>query len=117
MERLPCVALDAMVNVAVIWVLLTTARPVTVIPAPALMDVAPVRLVPVRVTDVLRPAGLDAGEMLLSVGTIPKVTALLVPFGFVTEMLVVVAFAGMLSVAVICVLLTGVKPETVIPPP
>src|SRR5205085_1912210 len=98
-------------------VLLTTTRLETVIPAPTLMEVAPVRLVPVRVTGVLRLAGSDVGEMLLSVGTIPNVTALLVPFGFVTEMVVVVAFAGMLSVAVICVLLTTVKPETVIAPP
>ena len=55
--------------------------------------------------------------MLVSVGTIPKVTALLVPFGFVTETVVVVAVTAVASEAVICVLLLTTKLLTVIPDP
>src|SRR5258706_7172889 len=79
--RFPWVAAAVMVKVAVICVELTTVRPETVMPVKpaglALMAVAPVRLVPVRVTTVVRPAGLDVGMMLLRVGTMPNATELL----------------------------------------
>src|SRR5476651_102444 len=58
--RLPWAAAAVILNVALICVELTTETIVAVMPAPALMEVAPVRLVPVRVTGTVWPAGLDA---------------------------------------------------------
>jgi len=118
MVRLPCAAAAVMLNVAVIWVVPVITMFEAVIPAPALMLVAPFKLVPVRVT-LLRevPAGWDAGLMLVSVGTMPNVTALLVPFGFVTEMAVVVAPAVVTTVALICVSLTIAKTLALTPEP
>ena len=64
MVWLPCVALAAMVNVAVICVELTTTRFVTENPVLALtlIEVAPVRLVPVSVAvNAAVPAGRMSG--------------------------------------------------------
>src|SRR5471030_984808 len=58
--RFPWAAAAVMTNEALICVELTTETIVAVMPAPALMEVAPVRLVPVRVTGTVWPAWLDA---------------------------------------------------------
>src|SRR5262249_11292187 len=92
-------------------------RPVTVMFAPALMEVAPVRLVPVRVTGTVRLAGLDVGLMLVRVGTMANGTELLAPFGPETEICCVVALMPTTNVALIWLPLTTVKLDTVIPPP
>jgi len=63
------VAVEAIVNVAVIEVSLTTANCEALIPAGVLRAVAPVRLRPVSVTGTLVPCTPEAGAMVVSVGS------------------------------------------------
>src|SRR4051794_21809422 len=64
----PSVAPGAMAKSAVTVVALDTTRFDTVIPDPALIAVAPVRFVPVRVTGTVVPTTPVDGETLVSVG-------------------------------------------------
>jgi len=91
----------------VIVVLFTTVRPLTVTPVPdTVTAVAPVRLVPVRVTGTLAPCVPIEGAIVVSVGPwTVNVTVLVVPPVVVTLTLCVpsVAPAAIVKVAVICV--------------
>jgi hypothetical protein len=83
----PVVALDAIVQVA--WTVVAVGVPVItqVTPVPLTFTaVAPVRLVPVRVTAGAVPCVPDVGAIEVSVGIVPtvNVTVLLVPPGVVT---------------------------------
>src|SRR5688572_1093391 len=84
----PGVALPAIANVAVICVPLTTLMLLTVMPAPALMVVAPLmKFEPVRVTGTLAPTWPPFGLMAVSVGgggLIVKFAGALVPLMLVT---------------------------------
>ncbi len=83
----PMVALAAMINVALTEVAVDVT-PVAVM-SEGRLRVAPLRRVPVKVTETLVPCVPELGLMALSVGTpgvIVNVTALLVPPGVVTVM-------------------------------
>jgi hypothetical protein len=117
----PSVALAAMVNVAVICVVLTTVTALTAIPVLLVAAVAPAtKLVPVRVTGIAAPRTPVAAAMVLSVGgggLTVKTTGALVPPLVVTVTFAApsVALAAMVNVAVICVVLTTVTALTAIP--
>lgn len=94
-------------KVALMVVAFTTVKVVTVTPVPATFTaVAPVKLVPVRVTGTLMvvvPRLAEEGEMDASVGPCTvNVTVLVVPFGVTTRMDLAPAdaFAGMVQPAV-----------------
>jgi hypothetical protein len=116
-------AVGEMVKVAVTVVSLTTAMPLTVMPPPdTLTAVAPVRLMPVRVTDSLVPRApvFGATEYRPAGGTrTVNVTALLDPAGVVTVTFLAPpgAPAEITNVAVTVVSLSAFIPVTVTPPP
>jgi hypothetical protein len=122
-------AVPAIVKVAVTVVEFTTAKPVTVtptVPPPGLVtltDVAPVKFVPVRVTETVEPRVPILGLIEVSVGSggavTVNVTPLLVPPGvlMVTFLAVLFALAEMVKVIVTVVEFTTVGPLTVTPVP
>src|SRR5947209_7600707 len=118
------VAPAPMVNVAVTWVALTTARLETVMPGPALMAEAPVRFVPVRGTLTEAPWVPAAGFMAVNVGGAAELMvnaaaglAELLPPGvvIVTFWSPVGALAPIRKVAVTCVAPATVRFDTVMP--
>jgi len=115
----PTAALAAIVNVALICVLLVMLRLPTVTPAPA-PTVAPLtKLEPFKVTGTLVPWKPEFGLTPVSVGAsglMVKVAGALVPLEVVTVMLAGPsgAFPEIVKFAVICVLLTTVTFVTVI---
>ena len=117
----PTVALAAIVNVAVIWVELTTLTLLTVTPALATLTEAPaMKLAPVRVTGTLAPWAPLFGLTELRVGAeevTVKVADPLVPAEVVTVTFVAptVALAAIVNVAVIWVELTTLTLLTVTP--
>src|SRR6202030_2210411 len=121
--RAPVGALPAMVNVAVICVVLTTVVLLTVIPAPLRPIVAPaIKFVPVSVTATLCPCTPFFGVIEVSVGgarfTVNGCAPLVPPeVVTVTFRAPVAALLAMANVAVICVALTTVVLLTVIPAP
>src|SRR3954471_19422370 len=90
-------------------------------PAPeTVIPVAPVRLVPVRVTGTVVPRIPDVGAIETKVGpSTLNVTALVVPFGVVTVTFRAVrpAVSEIVNVAVIVVSFTTVRLPTVMPAP
>lgn len=116
-------AVDAIVNVALTCVSLTTVTPLTVMAPPVtLTAVAPVRLMPVNTTGWVVPRAPVLGAMANNPlgGTVTvKVSALLVPPGAVTVTFLApaVAFAETASVALTVVSLTTVMLLTVMPLP
>jgi len=87
--RAPRAAVPPMAKLAVMEVELATVTPLTVTPVPdTLTALAPVRLVPVRVTGTVAPCMAAAGLIAVSVGAetiiTVNVTLLLVPLGVVT---------------------------------
>jgi len=121
--RAPVVAFRAMANVAVIDVLLTTVRLLTVTPVPLTATVDPAaKSVPVSVTFTVCPCVPELGLTEVSVAapefTVnacePLIWLLLVTVTFWAP---VGAFAAMVNVAVIDVLLTTVVLLTVTPVP
>src|ERR1700682_1511125 len=119
----PVGAFEAMVNVAVIDVLLTTAVLLTVMPVPLRPIVAPdAKFVPVSVTGTAAPWMPLLGAIEVSVGApafTVNVCVPLVPFELVTETFwaPVGAFEAMVNVAVIDGLLTTVVLLTVMSVP
>src|ERR1039457_4748437 len=117
----PSVALAAMVNVAVICVVLTTVTLPTVIPVLAMVTVAPpTKFAPVSVTGTAAPRTPVAGAMVLSLGgggLTVKTTGALVPALVVTVTFAApsVALAAMVNVAIICEALTTATALTAIP--
>ena len=112
---------------AVIVVVFTTVKLLTVTPVPPMVTaVAPVRLLPVNVTattlgEPTVPGAPALGAIEVTVGVLPtvKVTVLLVPPGVVTVTFLAVSAAPLeiVKVAVIVVEFTTVTPLTVTPPP
>jgi hypothetical protein len=118
------VAVPEIVKFALTVVAFTTVRPLTVIPVPeTLIALAPVRLVPVRVTGTVPPRVPVVGLIEVRVGgggaTTVKVTLLLVPPGVVTLTVLaeVVAVPEIVKFAVTVVGFTTVRALTVIPVP
>ena len=117
----PVAAVAPMVNVAVIWVALTTVTPPAVTPGLSIETVAPAtKLVPVRVTGTVAPWAPLAGLTEVSVGAAGftvNATAPLVPPAVVTVMFAVpiTAAAPMVNVAVIWAELTTVTLLAVTP--
>jgi hypothetical protein len=121
--RAPVVAFRAMANVAVIDVLLTTTRLLTVTPVPLTATVEPAaKSVPVSVTFTLCPCVPELGltEVRVAAAEVtvnacePLIWLLLVTVTFWGP---TGAFAAMVNVAVIEVLLATVVPLTVMPVP
>jgi hypothetical protein len=118
----PIGALAAIVNVAVIWLALTTATLLTETPAGAETAVPGTKLLPLSVTVTAEPAIPDTGVIALSPGgggTMVNTAAGDVPPAVVTVTFTVpnVALAGIVKVAVICVVLATTTLPAVIPPP
>ena len=117
----PSAALAVMVNVAVIWIPLTTVTLPSVIPGLLTATVAPeTKFEPARVTGTLLPCMPVAGLTEVSVGAggfTVNTAALLVPplVATVTFAAPSAALAAMVKVPVICVALTTVTLLTVIP--
>src|SRR5207302_888159 len=117
----PVAAFAAITRVAVIWVAVTVGAAAVVMPA-GRFSVAPVRLVPVRVTATLAPTAPEVGAIEASAGrpepTTVKVSGLLVPAGIVAVMFCAPAgaLAAITRVARIRVeLVFNVPAATVIP--
>ena len=118
----PVPAFDAMVNVAVTLVSLTALKFDTLTPPPATVtDVAPVRVVPVKVTFTCVPRDAEAGLMDVSAAprTVNGTVVLLPPPLVVTLTLCApkLALLAITNVAVMCAESATVSPVIVMPLP
>ena len=105
---------------AVISVGSSTMKPLKIIPAPKLTAVAPLRLLPIIVTNTSSPGAAEAGSSEVIVGggaTVKPLARVAIPLGVVTETSLgpSIASGGMWILAVIWVGLSTVKLSMIIP--